>query len=150
MRTFVPALVLVSITLLASAGCLASEKALFTDRDGWGDLARFAKPTPECPGGSVEELKERMGVVGPYNLERLEALQAQAATANDIAGPNTSVVWLYPVSSFIKESLEGSDDLYTFDFMTDPSKSPWWSFRGVLVAHVGCIIHAEVTGYDHG
>lgn len=146
MKVFAPALVL----FLAAAGCLASEKALLTDRDGWGDLARFAKPTPQCLGGSVEELKERMGVVGPYTLERLKELEAGVAAENDTSGPETSVVWLYPVSSFIKESLESSDQLYTFEFITDPSKSPWWGFRGVLVAHDGCIIHAEVTSYDHG
>lgn len=146
MRAFAPALVI----FLASLACLASEKALLTARDGWGDLAGFAKPTPQCLGGSVEELKESMVVVGPYTLEHLEALEAEAAATNDISMPETSVIWLYPVSSFVKEKLESSDQLYTFDFMTDPSRSPWWGFRGVLVAHDGCIIHAEVTGYDHG
>lgn len=150
MKVFLIAPLLASLVLSAAAACNASDRPMLTDRSSWGDLASFAEPTDECPGGSLEGLRMRMGVTGPYTLQQLEQLEADADAKDRAAGPTTSVVWLYPVSTFIKDNLEQADQLYTFDFMTDPGKSPWWGFRGVVVVHHGCLIHAEVTGYDHG
>lgn len=133
----------------AAGTCSASDEHLLSDRSRWSeDFTRFSPPTPECAGGSVEELKTSMSINGPHTLESFEEMAARSE--QETPEPGTTVVFLYPLSGFVKERLKNHDRIHAFDFTTDPNSSPWWGFRGILVAHGDCIIHVEVTGYDHG
>jgi hypothetical protein len=150
MKMQVCRLFVVLIALSATSLCHAEGRALLSERSAWGDLARFAEPTKDCPGGSLEQLRQRVGVAGPSSIEELDRQQAAAEMEDRKAGAATSIVWLYPVSDFIRQKLRAPAELYTFEFSTDPSVSPWWGFRGLLVAREDCLIHAEITGFDHG
>jgi hypothetical protein len=150
MKTFACSLFVASTALWTASPAHAAENALLTERSAWGDLARFAEPTQDCPGGSLEKLRQRVGVAGPSSIEELDRQEAEAEVADHKAGPGRSIVWLYPVSDFIRQKLRAPAELYTFEFSTDPSVSPWWGFRGLLVAREDCLIHAEITGFDHG
>ncbi len=86
--------------------------------------------------------------MGPYTLASFKTMEANAKPEAPESG--TTTVFLYPVSRLVEERLTASDRIYAFDFSSNPDASPWWAFRGVLVAHGDCIIHVEVTGYDHG
>lgn len=150
MKTFACSLFVASAAFWTVSPAHAADSALLTERSAWGDLARFAEPTEACPGGSLEQLRQRVGVAGPSSIEELDRQEAEAKVADHKAGPGRSIVWLYPVSDFIRQKLRAPAELYTFEFSTDPSVSPWWGFRGLLVAREGCLIHAEITGFDHG
>lgn len=138
----------VLFVLWTASPCHAAVSALLTERSTWGDLAQFAEPTQACPGGSLEQLRQRVGVAGPSSIEELERQEAEVADHK--VSPGRSSVWLYPVSDFIRQKLRAPAELYTFEFSTDPSVSPWWGFRGLLVVREDCLIHAEITGFDHG
>jgi len=150
MKTFACSLFVASTAFSAAFPCHAADSALLTERSAWGDLARFAEPTEACPGGSLKQLRQRVGVAGPSSIEELDRQEAAAEVADRKAGPGRSIVWLYPVSDFIRQKLRAPAELYTFEFSTDPSVSPWWGFRGLLLAREDCLIHAEITGFDHG
>jgi hypothetical protein len=150
MKTFACSLFVASTAVWMAPPAHAAENALLTERSAWGDLARFAEPTEACPGGSLEQLRQRVGVAGPSSIEELDRREAAAEVADLKAGAATSIVWFYPVSDFIRQKLRAPAELYTFEFSTDPSASPWWGFRGLLVAREDCLIHAEITGFDHG
>ncbi len=141
---------LLSIGAACAAGaCSDSGEQLLSDRSRWSeDFTRFSPPTPECAGGSVEALKSHMSVNGPHTLASFE--QMAAGSEQEPLEPGTTTVFLYPLSAFVKERLKDRDRIHAFDFTTDPDRSPWWGFRGILVAHGDCILHVEVTGYDHG
>lgn len=150
MKMLACSLFVASTALWPASPSPAADSSLLTERSAWGDLARFAEPTEACPEGSLEQLRQRVGVAGPSSLHELERLQAEAEAVDQKAGPGRSIVWLYPVSDFIKQNLRTPAELYTFEFSTDPSEHPWWGFRGLLIALEGCVIHAEITGFDHG
>jgi hypothetical protein len=133
----------------AAGGCSASSTDLLSDRSRWNeDFTRLSPPTPECPGGSVAALETRINVIGPYTLESFKTMEARSKPEAPESG--TTTVFLYPVSRLVEERLTASDRIYAFDFSSNPDASPWWAFRGVLVAHGDCIIHVDITGYDHG
>lgn len=89
-----------------------------------------------------------MDVIGPHTLASFKTMEASSKQEAQEIG--TTAVFLYPVSRLVEERLTASDRIYAFDFSSNPDESPWWAFRGVLVAHGDCIIHVEITGYDHG
>lgn len=133
----------------AAVACSDSGEQLLSDRSRWSeDFTRLSPPTPECAGGSVEELKTRMSVTGPHTLKSFEHMAARSKP--ETLEPGTTTVFLYPLSAFVREHFKDHDRIHAFDFTTDPDTSPWWAFRGILVAHGDCILHVEVTGYDHG
>lgn len=150
MKMLACSLFVASTASWAASPCHAADSSLLTERSAWGDLTRFAEPTPDCPGGRLEQLRQRVGVAGPSSVEELDRQEAEAEAADQKAGPAMSIVWLYPVSDFIRQNLRAPSELYTFEYSTDPDKSPWWGFRGLLVAREGCLIHAEITGFDDG
>ncbi|ODU48324.1 hypothetical protein [uncultured Aquimonas sp.] len=150
MKIQVCRLFVVLIALWAASPGHAADSALLTERSTWGELARLSEPTKDCPGGRLEQLRQRVGVAGPSSIEELDRQQSEAEVADRKAGASTSIVWLYPVSDFIRQHLRTPSELYTFEYSTDPDRSPWWGFRGLLVARQGCVIHAEITGFDHG
>lgn len=132
-----------------AGGCSASGADLLSDRSRWNeDFTRLSPPTSACPGGSVAALRTRMQVMGPYTLASFKTMEASAKPEASEAG--TSTVFLYPLSAFIEQRIRASDRIHTFDFASHPDESPWWAFRGVLAARGDCIIHVDITGYDHG
>lgn len=137
------------VIVCAAGGCSASSADLLSDRSSWNeDFTRLSPPTPECPGGSVAALETRMDVIGPHTLASFKTMEASSKQETQEIG--TTTVFLYPLSAFVEERLTAADRIHAFDFSSNPDASPWWAFRGVLVAHGDCIIHVEVTGYDHG
>jgi hypothetical protein len=150
MNTQACRLLLVLVASATASPCHAEGSALLTERSTWGELARLSEPTKDCPGGRLEQLRQRVGVAGPSSIEELDRQQTEAEEADRKADAATSIVWLYPVSDFIRQNLRAPSELYTFEYSTDPDRSPWWGFRGLLVAREGCVIHAEITGFDHG
>lgn len=147
-KTFACRLFVASTAACAASPAHAAVSALLTERSAWGELARLSEPTQACPGGSLEQLHQRVGVAGPSSIEELERQEVEVADHK--VSPGRSSVWLYPVSDFIRQKLRAPAELYTFEFSTDPSVSPWWGFRGLLVVREDCLIHAEITGFDHG
>lgn len=89
-----------------------------------------------------------MDVIGPHTLASFKTMEASSKQEAHETG--TTTVVLYPVSAFVEEHMTASDRIHAFDFTSNPDESPWWAFRGVLVAHGDCIIHVDITGYDHG
>jgi len=143
-------LALLAVGAACAAGtCSASGEHLPSDRSRWSeDFTRLSPPTPACAGGNLEAVKSRMSVNGPHTLASSEQMATRSEQEPVESG--TTTVFLYPPSAFVKERLKDHDRIHAFDFTTDPNKSPWWGFRGILVARDDCIIHVEVTGYDHG
>ncbi|MFN7783358.1 MAG: hypothetical protein ACK5PG_11550 [Lysobacterales bacterium] len=119
----------VLIALWTASRGHAADSALLTERSTWGELARLSEPTKDCPGGRLEQLRQRVGVAGPSSIEELDRQQTDAEEANRKADAATSIVWLYPVSDFIRQNLKAPSELYTFEYSTDPDRSPWWGFR---------------------
>lgn len=143
-----PALLALGVACAAGA-CSDSGEQLLSDRSRWSeDFTRFFPPTPACAGGSVEALKSHISVNGPHTLASFE--QMATGSEQEPLEPGTTTVFLYPLSAFVKERMKDRDRIHAFDFTTDPDSFPWWAFRGILVAHGDCILHVEVTGYDHG
>lgn len=100
------------------------------DPASWeGDLFRFVQPTPECKGGTVEQLGKRMDVSEPYLAEAFE--KAYATTIP------------------FKRDLVPVDRIHSFSFRSEPAGMPYWGFDGYLVARSGCVIYAEITNYDN-
>lgn len=89
-----------------------------------------------------------MDVIGPHTLASFKTMEARSKPEEPETG--TTTVILYPVSAFFEANLTASDRIYAFDFTSNSDESPWWAFRGNLAAHGDCIIHVEITGYDHG
>lgn len=133
----------------AAGGCSASGAHLLSDSARWNeDFTRFSPPTPACPGGSLAALKTRMSVIGPHTPASLETMAARARQDDQEAETTTMVP--ASVSAPIKARLKDFHRIHAFDFMTDPDRSPWWGFHGVVVTDGDCIVHVEVGGYDHG
>ena len=133
----------------ATAACSASGADPLSDKTRWSeDFTRLSPPTPECPGGSLAALKTRMSVIGPYTLESFERMAARTRTEDQNAG--TTTLFPYSVSALVRARMKDSERIHGFDFATDPNRSPWWGFHGVVVTDGDCIIHVEITGYDHG
>lgn len=88
----------VLIALWTASRGHAADSALLTERSTWGELARLSEPTKDCPGGRLEQLRQRVGVAGPSSIEELDRQQTDAEEANRKADAATSIVWLYPVS----------------------------------------------------
>ena len=84
--------------------------------------------------------------------DRFEPVPPARSRISKLEAPEagTSTVFLYPLSAFIEERLTASDRIHAFDFTSNANESPWRGFRGILAARGDCIIHVEVTGYDHG
>lgn len=133
----------------ATGACSAFGADLLSDSARWSeDFTRLSPPTPECPGGSLAALKTRMSVTGPYTLASFERMAARTRPEAQDAG--TTPLFPYSISALVKARMKNSDRIHGFDFATDPNRSPWWGFHGVVVTNGGCIIHVEVAGYDHG
>ena len=133
----------------AAGGCSASDADLLSDITRWNeDFARYSPPTPACPGGSLAALKTRMSVIGPHTPASFEEMLARARQENQEAGTTTVVP--SSVSAPVKARLKDFHRIHVFDFMSDPNRSPWWGFHGVVVTDGDCIVHVEVGGYDHG
>lgn len=139
------ALVIACVT----GACSVSGADPLSDRKHWSeDFTRRSPSTPTCPGGSVTALTAHMDVIGPHTLASFEQMAARATPRDREA--ETTARFPHAVSAYVKEQLMDSDRIHAFDFTTDPNISPWWGFHGFLIARGDCIIHVEVTGYDHG
>ncbi|KRD75947.1 hypothetical protein ASE43_14060 [Lysobacter sp. Root983] len=122
---------LVVLVGMSAPSAIARGKAFpALDPASWeGDLYRFVQPTPDCRGGTVEQLGKRMEVSEPYLAEAFE--KAYATTIP------------------FKRELAPMDRIHSFSFRSEQAGTPYWGFDGYLVARGGCVIHAEITNYDN-
>ena len=112
-------------SLLGLAGVSAQ---ILSAPENWnGDFIGLSPPTAQCPGGTLTQLRTRMAVSGPRPKSQLELHVPEALEAN----------------------LRSEDELYSFQFSTDPNSVNYWGFSGYLIARGDCIIHVGTVGYDN-
>jgi hypothetical protein len=117
--------------LLSSAAVSAGEETVVpSDPHTWyGDLHPLITPTEQCPGGTVEKLRERMSVSEPRSVG-----------ASGIA---------QRISLSTLRGIESSDAVHEFDFRSELAGDRFWGFGGYLISRGGCIIHTRVTTIDN-
>lgn len=101
-----------------------------TDPAGWnGDFRRLVRPTAQCPGGTMAQLRSRVSVSEPHvprDLERIHDFRPRSVPA-----------------------IAPSDKLHAFHFRSESPDGSFWGFDGFVVARGKCIIHVEVTSHDN-
>lgn len=118
--------VVIALASLAAIACGGSE--LLSPPSTWGgDFTDRSPPTDECPGGTLAQLRTRMGVSEPYTL---------------LDSP-------FSVPDTVESKISDKDRLYSFWFSTDPQQPNYWGFGGYLVARQNCIIYVELTEHDN-
>lgn len=124
-----PGLTLASVAalgLLASSACSAPQ--VLSHPESWNDdFVRLSPPTEQCPGGSLSQLRLRLAVSDPH--------------------PRPELVLRLP--ELLHVELDTEDELYSFQFSTDPDSADFWGFSGYLVGRSGCIVHVGALGYDN-
>jgi hypothetical protein len=123
-----------SVLSLVLSGCVgvgaAGGTVVPSEPATWSkDFTALAGATPECPGGTVEQLRKRMSVSEPYSPGAYGA--AHHATLGSLHG------------------LVATDRLHEFYYRSDLPKGGFWGFGGYLVARGDCIAHVQVTTHDN-
>ena len=95
----------------------------------YGDFRSQVVPTDECPGGTVEQIGERMSVSAPYSAQDAEAIQRFSLSA--------------------LRGIAGTDQVHEFYFSSELPDGSFWGFGGFLVARGVCVIHVKITNIDN-
>lgn len=104
--------------------------AVLSDPASWNsDFRRIVPSTGDCPGGTLEGLSVRMHVEGPYSPEAYRA----------------------PDRSYIKfaDGIRDDDLIHSFYCSSQSETGRYWGFGGYVVVRDGCIVHADIDGYDN-
>ena len=121
----------ISLVLGLAAHAALPVRVVPSDSSQWDkDFLRMVEPAPTCPGGSVDSLRKRMAVSGPY------ISRAAFEAANRRALPPLGGV-------------APGDRYYSFSFRSELASGGFWGFGGYLVTRGTCIVHAEVTSRDN-
>jgi len=134
------------VAVAVTANGVVAQVDTLSDPETWSsDVMRGAAPSPECQTDTIENLKQRMAVTGPYTVEEYERTVAfYSSTAEN---PTERIATLNEVSEFVRREIGAEDRIYGFQFMTDPASGDFWGFTGYLVARGECMIHVEVTSH---
>jgi hypothetical protein len=123
----------IGISLVLALGALAAPPAknVPSNPSQWDkDFLSMARPTPACPGGSVDALRKRMAITGPY----MSADAFHTATLRELP----------PL-----RGVAAGDRYYSFQYTSEPVGGGFWGFAGYLVTRGACIVHAQVTSRDN-
>ena len=133
-------------TLLAAqvlSGIAAAQTETLSDPRAWsGDFMRGASPTSSCATDTIENLRERMAVSGPFTVEEYEQTVSHRNTTAD--EPDKMITVFNKASEFVRQAITSDDQIYSFQYLAGSGGS-FWGFTGYLVVRDECIIHVEVT-----
>ena len=106
---------------------------------------RGAKATPTCPTDTIANARTRMSVVGPLTIAQFEQRVAYEITSAD--DPTRTQYVYRKISEFVRENIEGDDEIYEVSAYTDPSGGDFWGFSGYVVARNQCVVHVSRMSY---
>jgi hypothetical protein len=120
-----------SLVLFGCTGAAATRATVVPSEPAtWSkDFTALVAATPECPGGTVEQLRKRMSVSEPYSPRAYEA--AHQTSLESLRG------------------LVATDRLHEFYYRADLVGGGFWGFAGYLVVRGGCIAHVQVAAHDN-
>jgi hypothetical protein len=116
---------------MAATSTSANETSFLpSDPSTWhGDFLQRVKPTNECAGGTIAQVRKHMSVSAPYTSQEFEA--AQDGSFHSVP------------------DVPASDRLHSFSFRSELDDRSFWGFEGYLVARGECVIHVQVTSHDN-
>ena len=96
----------------------------------------------ECNGTSLDDLKEREYVAGPFSLVELK-LDTRVTI-----GPSSVEVPPEVVESFEARFAE-SDEIYYSQFATDPESDDYWGYEQLVLVRNSCVVFTAMLSHDN-